>query len=71
MRRTIAYILLLLFLNAPFVRMAPATPGAGPDTSVSLVQLNNLAPISASTASKFVDLPLQQLNEKQWDLTSP
>ena len=71
MRRTIAYIFFLLFLNAPFVRMAPTTPGAGTDTGVSLIKLNNLAPFSASTASEFVELLLQQQNDKQWDLTCP
>ena len=60
MRRTLAYISLLL-LNATLVRMAPATPGAGTDSSLSLVQIAGKVPGSPSDASRFVDLHLRQL----------
>ena len=60
MRTTLTYISLLL-LNATLVRMAPATPGAGADSSLSLVQIAGTVPGSPSDASRFVDLLLRQL----------
>ena len=60
MRTTLTYISLLL-LNATLVRMAPATPGAGTDSSLSLVQIAGTVPGSPSDASRFVDLLLWQL----------
>ena len=70
MRSTIAYLPLLL-LNAILVKMAPATPGAGTDSSTSLVQANNLAPDFPSTALRFVNPFLQHTSNKKCNLTSP
>ena len=60
MRGTLTYISLLL-LNATLVRMAPATSGAGTDSSLSLIQIAGKVPGSPSEASRFVDLLLRQL----------
>ena len=59
MRGTLTYISLLL-LNATLVRMAPATPGAGTDSSLSLIQIASKVPSSPSDALRFVDLLLRQ-----------
>ena len=60
MRGTLAYISLLL-LHATFVRMAPATPSATTDSSISLIQTAGQGSGSPSDASRFVDLLLRQL----------
>ena len=60
MRGTLAYVSLLL-LNASLVRLAPATLGAGTDSSLSLIQTAGQVPGSPSDASRFVGLHLRQL----------
>ena len=63
MRGAIGYqFLLLLFAN--LISTAPAMPGAGIDSSTSLIQLNNMHPGFPNITSRFVDLLLRHVRIK-------